>query len=148
MQALVFGLALSAVVALGTTAFLAQHRDTQAHGRLLQELEHAVIAYTAEHCAALPATVTPADLQTTGHLSAAFDPYGVTFTVNLANHPITTIEARNAPPVLTYLARNTLGRFAAGAYTFVPNRDVTFSRAANPGYNLFTYAAYNGGCGP
>ena len=79
--------------------------------------------------------MTPTDLQTTGHLSALFDADGAIFTVNLANHPITTIEARNAPPVLAFLARNTLGTFAPdGAYTFVPRQDVTFSRAANPGY--------------
>ncbi len=140
MPIALYQFALAAVFVLGITTMIQPHRQTRGYMQTLKDIELAGIDYIGAHCAALPDTLTDVRLQDSGHLDGGFNGRGVAFTWRLADHPVVTINARGNTDHLAFLAGRTLGEFGGdGSYSFIPGRDVTLFRAANPGYNLFAY---------
>lgn len=147
MQTVFYQFVLSLAVVLGVTLLMQPHRHTQAYMQTLDAVQRAGIDYIGAHCDALPQTVTQAMLQAGGNLPANFDSQGVTFTWRTAEHPVISVNVSGNADYLAFLSRHALGGFDAdGSYTFIPDRDVTFFRAANNWYNLFAYAGNDFSC--
>ena len=141
MPAILYNFVLALVFITGITMMIQPHRETRAFMHTLDDIQNAGIAYVGAHCNdPLPGAVTGAELQASGHLDNGFDDQGVGFTWRLADHPAVSVNAGGEAAYLVFLAARTLGGFETdGSYTFIPDHDVTFFRAANNWYNLFAY---------
>ena len=147
MPILFYSLVLATTFAVGATALMQPHRRVPGYEQTLRDLEQAALAYIGGNCNALQATITHELLQTLGNLPAGFNDHGARFTLNLANHPNLSWNARGAPAYLAFLAGRVPGAFQAdGSYSFLPSYDITMFRAANSGYNLFAYASNDFSC--
>ncbi len=147
MPAVLYNFALALVFITGITTMLQPHRQTRAFMQALEDVQGAGIEFIGAQCNALPDTVTGAGLQASGHLDTGFDAQGVLFTWRLAEHPAVSVNAGGDAAYLAFLGRRTLGTFEAdGSYTFVPDHDATYYRAANNWYNLFAYAENDFSC--
>ena len=147
MPAVLYGFVLAAVFTTGITAMIQPHRQTRAFMQTLEDIQGAGADFIGAHCSALPGTVTGAGLQASGHLDNGFDDQGVAFTWRLADHPVISVNARGEAGYLAFLGRRTLGDFETdGSYSFIPDHDITFFRAANNWYNLFAYAGNDFSC--
>lgn len=147
MPVLLYSLILAATFAVGATALMQPHRRVPGYEQTLRDLELAALAYIGGNCNALQPTITHELLQTLGNLPAGFNAQGARFTLNLANHPNLSWNARGAPAYLAFLAGRVPGAFQAdGSYSFLPSYDITMFRAANSGYNLFAYASNDFSC--
>ena len=147
MQVTLYNFALAVVFVLGIAMMIQPHRQTRGYMQTLKDIELAGIAYIGARCHALPATVTDVRLQASNHLARHFDSQGTTFTWQLADHPVVSINARGNAEYLAFLAVHAPGAFAAdGSYSFIPNHDMTLFRAANHSYNLFAYAGHDFSC--
>ena len=147
MPVLLYSLVLAAAFTVGVTALLQPHRRVPGFEQTLRDLELAALAYIGGNCNALQATITHERLQTMGDLPAGFNAQGARFTLNLADHPNLSWNARGGPAYLAFLAGRVPGAFQAdGSYSFLPSYDITMFRAANSGYNLFAYADNDFSC--
>lgn len=116
------------------------HRKTLGYIQTLEEAQAAGIDFIGAQCNALPGAVTSAGLQASDYLHNGFDDQGVMFTWRLADHPVVSVNARGDAAYLAFLGGRTLGGFETdGSYTFIPDHDITYYRAANNWYNLFAY---------
>ena len=123
------------------------HRQTREYMQTLEDIQRAGIAFIGTHCDALPDAVTDARLQESDNLATSFDRQDTVFTWRLAEHPAVSINASGNADYLAFLARHTLGGFETdNSYSFIPNHDITFFRAANSSYNLFAYAGTDFSC--
>ena len=148
MPVLLYSLVLAATFAVGATMLLQPHRRVPGYEQTLRDLELAALAYIGGNCNALQPTVPQELLQTLGNLPAGFNDQGARFTLNLADHPNLSWNARGEPAFLAFLAGRVPGAFQAdGSYSFLPSYDLTMFRAANSGYNLFAYAGNDFSCG-
>ena len=140
MPAVLYSFALALVFITGITIMIQPHRQTHAFMQTLEDIQGAGADFIGSNCNALPDAITGAGLQASGHLDNGFDAQGVGFTWRLADHPVVSINARGNAAYLAFLGGRTLGGFETdGSYTFIPDHDVTFFRAANNWYNLFAY---------
>lgn len=141
MPAILYSFVLALVFITGITMMIQPHRETRAFMQTLEEIQNAGIDYIGEHCNdPLPGAVTAAGLQASGRLDNGFDDQGVGFTWRLADHPVVSVNAGGDAAYLVFLAGHTLGGFETdGSYSFIPDHDFTFFRAANNWYNLFAY---------
>ena len=147
MPVTLYQFALAAVFVLGIAVMMEPLRQARGHLQTLRDIEQAGIDYIGANCQALPATVTDTGLQASGHLENGFDNQGTSFTWQLADHPAVQVNASGNSAYLAFLARHTLGEFAAnGSYSFIPGHDVTLFRAANHAYNLFAYDEHDFSC--
>ena len=147
MPVLLYSLILAATFAVGMMALLQPHRRVPGYEQTLRDLEVAALAYIGGNCNALQPTVPHELLQTLGNLPAGFNDHGARFTLNLANHPNLSWNARGGPAFLAFLAGRVPGAFQAdGSYSFLPSYDITMFRAANSGYNLFAYGGNDFSC--
>ena len=147
MPAVLYNFALVIVFTTGITTLMQPHRQTRAFMQTLADMQSAGIDFIGANCNALPETVTGAALQAAGHLGNGFDNQGVDFTWRMTDYPVVSVNAGGNAAYLAFLARQTLGGFEAdGSYTFIPDHDVTYFRAANNWYNLSAYAGNNFSC--
>ena len=148
MLVTLYNLTLAAVFALGLVTMVQPHQQTHGQLQTLEDIQQAGIDYIGEHCHALPATLTDVQLQASNHLADNFNNQEATFTWQLADHPVVSINVSGNANYLAFLARHTLGEFAMdGSYSFIPSADMTFFRAANSSYNLFVYDDNDFSCG-
>ena len=147
MPAVLYLFALAAVFTTGIITMVQPHQQTRAFMQTLEDLQGAGTEYIGAQCNALPDTVTGAGLQASGHLDNGFQDQGVLFTWRLADHPVVSVNAGGDAAYLAFLGGHTLGGFETdGSYTFIPDHDVTYYRAANNWYNLFAYAENDFSC--
>ena len=147
MPAVLYSFALALVFITGITIMIQPHRQTRAFMQTLEDIQGTGTDFIGSNCNALPDAVTGAGLQASGHLDHGFNDQDVLFTWRLADHPVVSVNARGDAGYLAFLGGRTLGGFETdGSYTFIPDHDVTFFRAANNWYNLFTYAGNDFSC--
>lgn len=147
MHVILYHFLLAMVFLPGITMMIQPYRQTRDHMQTLEDIQRAGFDFIGAHCNALPDSVTGEQLQGSGHLPHSFDDQGVAFTWRLAEHPVVSINVAGDPDYLAFLARQTSGGFEAdSSYSFLPDYDNTFFRAANSGYNLFAYAGENLSC--
>ena len=147
MPVILYSFALALVFITGITMMIQPHRQTRAFMQTLEDIQGAGIEFVSAQCNALPIAVTGARLQASGHLGDGFDDQGALFTWRLADHPVVSVNAGGDAAYLAFLGGRTLGGFETdGSYTFIPDHDVTYYRAANNWYNLFAYAGNDFSC--
>ena len=147
MPAVLYNLALALVFITGITMMIQPHLQTRAFMQTLGDIQSAGTDFIGSNCNALPNAVTGAGLQSSGHLDNGFDDQGVGFTWRLADHPVVSVNTRGDAAFLAFLGGRTPGGFETdGSYTFIPDHDVTYYRAANNWYNLFAYAGNDFSC--
>lgn len=147
MHAILYHFLLAMVFLPGITMMIQPYRQTRAHIQTLEGIQRAGFDFIGAHCNALPHSVTGEQLQESGHLPHSFDDQGAVFAWRLAGHPAVSINVTGNTDYLAFLAGQTPGGFAAdSSYSFLPDYDNTFFRAANSGYNLFAYAGENLSC--
>ena len=153
MTAILYQFALLATFAAGIGLLLRAPGQLSRYEQTLDAIQRAGVEYIGENCrrvggqGGLPDTVSAPQLQAAGNLSAAFDDQGVAFTWDLAAHPVVSVTASGNAEYLAFLAGRTPGSFAAdGSYRFMPSYGTSLFRAANNGYNLFVYDAYEAAC--
>ena len=135
------------VFLVGITMMIQPHRQTGEYMQTLEDIQRAGIDFIGTHCNALPESITDEQLLELNHLAHSFNNQGVAFTWQLADHPAVSVNAGGNADYLAFLARHTLGGFETDkSYSFLPDYDNTFFRAANSSYNLFTYAGTNFSC--
>ncbi len=149
MVALLHYFVLSSLFAAGMVLAMEPHRRDRRYQQALEDLQAAAVHYVGNHCAALPGVADAAQLRAAGSLPAGFDDQGAVITWRLAAHPGLSINVRGNNGFQAFLAGRTLGAFEAdGSYTFLPQQDLTFFRAANSSYNLLAYAGRDFSCDP
>lgn len=147
MPAVLYSFALAIAFITGITIMIQPHRQTRAFMQTLEDIQGAGADFIGSNCNALPDAVTGAGLRASGHLDNGFDAQGVGFTWRLADHPVVSVNASGDAAYLAFLGGRTLGGFETdGSYTFIPDHDVTFFRAANNWYNLFAYDGNDFSC--
>lgn len=147
MPAVLYSFALAIAFITGITIMIQPHRQTRAFMQTLEDIQGAGIEFIGAQCNALPDAITGTGLQASEHLDNGFDAQGVLFTWRLADHPVVSVNARGDAAYLAFLGGRTLGGFETdGSYTFIPDHDVTFFRAANNWYNLFAYDGNDFSC--
>ena len=147
MQIILYNFFLAMVFLAGITMMIQPHRQTREYMQTLEDIQRAGIEFAGFHCNALPNSITDQQLQDSNHLDQNFNNQGVTFTWRLADHPGISINASGNVDYLAFLARHTLGGFETdNSYSFLPDYDNTFFRAANNSYNLFAYAGNDFSC--
>lgn len=147
MPALLYGFALAVTFTTGIAMMLQPHRQTRAFMHTLEDIQVAGVEYIGEHCGALPADITDAQLQTLNYLAPGFNNQGAGFVWELADHPAASVNVSGNARFLAFLAGRTPGESEAdGSYSFIPHHDMTMFRAANGSYNLYAYARLNFSC--
>ena len=147
MPVTLYQFALAIAFITGITIMIQPHRQTRAFMQSLKDIQDAGIEFIGAQCNALPDAITGAGLQASQHLDNGFDAQGVLFRWRLADHPVVSVNARGDAAYLAFLGGRTLGGFETdGSYTFIPDHDVTFFRAANNWYNLFAYDGNDFSC--
>ena len=123
------------------------HRQTRGYMQTLEDIQRAGIDYIGAHCDALPDMITDVQLQASNNLADNFDNQDAAFIWRLAEHPVVSVNVTGNADYLAFLARYTLGAFEEDkSYSFIPDRDMTFFRAANNSYNLFVYDGNDFSC--
>ena len=152
MPVIIFNLLLTGAFALGIGILIISYQNQGKYQQTLQDLEWAVNSYIGKNCdGSLSGTVTHEDLGSTNDLPAGFDNQGTDFVLHLDGHPGIHWNARGAPgpEYLRFLALNRHGQIEPDdSYSFVPNADLTFYSASNPGYQLLAFDGRNFSCSP
>ncbi len=152
MQVVLYNFVLAVVFTAGIGTLIISYQNQGKYQQTLQDLEWAVNSYTGKKCdGSLSGTVTHDDLGSSNDLSPGFDNHGTDFVLHLAGHPGIHWNARGAPgrEYLRFLALNRHGQIEAdGSYSFVPNADLTFYSASNPGYQLLAFDGRKFSCSP
>ena len=147
MQIILYNFSLAMVFLIGITMMIEPYRQTGEYMQTLDDIQNAGIDFIGAQCNALPESITDEQLLELNHLAHSFNNQGVDFTWQLAGHPVVSINADGNAGYLAFLARHTVGGFETdSSYTFIPDHDNTFFRAANNSYNLFAYAGNNFSC--
>ena len=147
MQSIPYNFFLAMVFLIGITMMIQPHRLTREYMQTLEDIQRAGIDFIGAQCNALPESITDERLLELNHLPHGFNNQGVVFTWLLTDHPVISVDADGNTDYLTFLARHTLGGYETdSSYSFIPDHDNTFFRAANNSYNLFAYAGNDFSC--